>query len=107
MHIADLERGNLGANGVLAAAAIAVGAAHPQDEKNRPYRGCISATDRPTKRFHESLNQASVWKCGAVCIENNQYGISTSSNKAELTIYPCASGIRIPENRSTQRAVLV
>jgi len=78
MHIADLDLGMLGANGIVGAGLpIAVGAAFASK-----YRGggevCLSffgdgATNQGT--FHEALNLAAVLKLPAIFIcENNLYG---------------------------------
>ncbi len=80
MHIADLKKGNLGANAIVGGGIpIAVGGALAQS-----YLG----TDRVTVSFfgdgaanqgtfHESLNLASVWKLPVIFIcENNQFAIS-------------------------------
>lgn len=80
MHIADADKGILGANGIVGAGHnISVGAG-----LSAKYRGtdqvCIcffgdGSTNQGT--FHESLNLASVWKLPVVFVcENNLYGIS-------------------------------
>lgn len=85
MHIADANKGILGANGIVGAGHnIAVGAG-----LSAQYRGtdqvCVcffgdASTNQGT--FHESLNMASVWKLPVVFVcENNFYGISMSQNR--------------------------
>ena len=85
MHIADLENGNLGANGIVGGGhGIAVGAAYTQKVKNtRKIVVCFfgdGATNEGS--FHEALNLASVWKVPVIFYSiNNGYGISTSIKK--------------------------
>ena len=81
MHIADMSRGMLGTNGVVAASVpLAVGAA---------LTSSIQGTGRVAVAFfgdgganqgvlHESMNLASVWKLPVIFVcENNQYAEST------------------------------
>ncbi|MCX6089101.1 MAG: thiamine pyrophosphate-dependent dehydrogenase E1 component subunit alpha [Candidatus Atribacteria bacterium] len=81
MHIADLDLGVLGANGIVGGGIpIAVGAALALDYKNtKKVVACFfgdGATS--TGAFHEALNLASVWKLPIIFIcENNLYAIST------------------------------
>jgi pyruvate dehydrogenase E1 component alpha subunit len=83
MHIMALDKGILGANGIVGAGIpIATGAAY-----SAKYRGtnqvAISffgdgASNEGT--FHESLNMASAWKLPVIyVIENNLYGISVDT----------------------------
>jgi len=82
MHIADLGRGNLGANGVVGGGIpLAVGAALTTKMKkiDRIVVGFFGdgATNQGT--FHESLNLASIWKLPVLFVcEDNKYGISMS-----------------------------
>jgi pyruvate dehydrogenase E1 component alpha subunit len=82
MHIADREKGILGANGIVGAGHnIAAGAG-----LSAQYRGtdqvcaCFfgdGSTNQGT--FHESMNLASIWKLPVIFVcENNYYGISMS-----------------------------
>lgn len=82
MHIADRDKGILGANGIVGAGHnIAVGAG-----LSAQYRGtdqvCVcffgdASTNQGT--FHESLNMAAIWKLPIIFVcENNNYGISMS-----------------------------
>lgn len=80
MHIADFEKGNLGANAIVGGGyPIATGAAlgikmQNQDRVVVCWSG-DSATNEGT--FHEALNLASVWKLPVLfVVENNGYGIS-------------------------------
>jgi len=85
MHIADADRGILGANGIVGAGHnIAVGAG-----LSAKYRGtdqvCVcffgdGSTNQGT--FHESLNLASIWKLPVIFVcENNLYGISMHQSR--------------------------
>lgn len=85
MHIADREKGILGANGIVGAGHdIAVGAG-----LSVLYRGtdqvcaCFfgdGSTNQGT--FHEALNMASIWKLPIIFVcENNNYGISMSQSR--------------------------
>lgn len=85
MHIADIEAGNLGANGVVGGGIpIATGAALALHMQNRPQVVLCFFGDGATSEgsFHESLNLASVWKLPVVFVcENNQYGMSGPAHK--------------------------
>lgn len=80
MHIADLEKGNLGANAVVAGGVpIAVGAALASKMRGDSRVAVAFFGDSATNQgvFHESLNLASVWKLPVIFVcENNGYGIS-------------------------------
>ena len=81
MHIADIESGNLGANGVVGGGhSIAVGAALTQQYKKTGKIVLCFFGDGASNEgsFHESLNLASVWKLPVIFYcENNLYGMST------------------------------
>lgn len=80
MHIAELENGNLGANGIVGGGyPIAVGAALTSRLKKDGKVTLCYAGDGSTNEgsFHESLNMASIWDLPVVFfIENNKYGMS-------------------------------
>jgi len=82
MHIADLDKGNLGANGIVGGGIpLAVGAALTSKMKQKGYVVLCFFGDGATNEgsFHESLNLASIWKLPVVFFcENNQYGMSGS-----------------------------
>ena len=82
MHIADLSRGNLGANGVVGGGIpLAVGAALTLKMKKRNNIVVCFFGDGATNEgsFHEAVNLASVWKLPVLFVcENNKYGMSTS-----------------------------
>lgn len=80
MHIADFEKGNLGANAIVGGGIpIATGAAlavklRRSDQVAVSFFGDGAANEGT---FHESLNLAGVWKLPVVFVcENNGYGIS-------------------------------
>ena len=86
MHIADLTRGNLGANGIVGGGIpIAVGAAltlklRKQDQVVISFFGDGAINEGS---FHESVNLASVWDLPVLFVcEDNQYGMSMSRHKS-------------------------
>ncbi|HJF30455.1 MAG TPA: thiamine pyrophosphate-dependent dehydrogenase E1 component subunit alpha [Sporosarcina psychrophila] len=82
MHIADLDVGNLGANGIVAAGLpLGTGAALTSKMKELGYVVLCFFGDGSTNEgaFHESLNLASIWDLPIVFFcENNLYGMSGS-----------------------------
>lgn len=82
MHIADVEKGNLGANGIVGGGIpIAVGAALTSKMKDQGYVVLCFFGDGASNEgsFHEAINLASIWKLPVVFFcENNQYGMSGS-----------------------------
>lgn len=82
MHIADLEKGNLGANGIVGGGIpIATGAALTSKMKNLGYVVLCYFGDGASNEgsFHESVNLAAIWDLPVVFIcENNLYGMSGS-----------------------------
>jgi len=101
MHIADVEKGNLGATGIVGGnIPVATGAGLAQK---------LLGTDRVvlcffgdgasnTGNFHESLNLAALWNLPVVYIvENNLYGMSVPVEKAaaklDIADRACAYGI--------------
>ncbi len=86
MHIADVEKGNLGANGIVAGGIpIAVGAALTSKRlKTGKVVLCFFGDGANNEgAFHESLNMASVWKLPVIFVcENNKYGMSTSIERS-------------------------
>jgi len=81
MHIADLDRGMLGANGIVGAGIpLAVGAALTAATKKTGGVSVAFFGDGATNQgqFHEALNIAACWKLPAVfVVENNLYGEAT------------------------------
>lgn len=86
MHIADLERGNLGANGVVGGGhCISVGAALTLKMKKKNNVVVCFFGDGAANEgsFHEGLNLASVWKLPVIYFcENNLYGMSVPTSKS-------------------------
>lgn len=86
MHIADVEAGNLGANGVVGGGhGIAVGAALTQKiRKTGKIVLCFFGDGAANEgSFHEAMNLASVWTLPVIFFcENNQYGMSCHLSKA-------------------------
>ncbi|MDD3395334.1 MAG: thiamine pyrophosphate-dependent dehydrogenase E1 component subunit alpha [Clostridia bacterium] len=82
MHIADRDKGILGANGIVGAGHnIAVGAGLSAQLRETDQVCVCFFGDASTNQgtFHESLNLASIWKLPIVFVcENNNYGISMS-----------------------------
>lgn len=80
MHIADVEQGNLGANGIVGGGIpLAVGSALTAHMKKQDYVTLCFFGDGALNEgsFHEALNLASIWNLPIVFIcENNQYGMS-------------------------------
>ncbi|MBP2099809.1 thiamine pyrophosphate-dependent dehydrogenase E1 component subunit alpha [Enterococcus rivorum] len=82
MHIADLDTGNLGANGIVGGGyPIATGAGLTSKMKKLDRVALAYGGDGSTNEgsFHESLNLAAIWDLPVIFfIENNQYGMSGS-----------------------------
>ena len=102
MHIADLEVGNLGANGIVGAGLpISVGAGLSIKYRETD-QVCVcffgdAATNQGT--FHESLNFAAAFKLPVIFVcENNIYGLSTIYEKVSSTpnVADKAKGYKIP-----------
>ncbi|WP_245187065.1 thiamine pyrophosphate-dependent dehydrogenase E1 component subunit alpha [Enterococcus larvae] len=82
MHIADLDVGNLGSNGIVGGNfPIAAGAALSAQMNHTDQVVLCYAGDGATNEgsFHEALNLASIWQLPVIyLIENNQYGMSSA-----------------------------
>ena len=75
MHIADVEKGNLGANGIVGGGIpIAVGAALAAKRLGtKAVTVCFFGDGANNEgAFHEALNIASVWKLPVVCMRKQQ-----------------------------------
>lgn len=85
MHIADLDVGNLGSNGIVGGNfPIAAGAALSAKMNHTEQVVLCYAGDGATNEgsFHEALNLASIWQLPVVyLIENNQYGMSSAIDR--------------------------
>lgn len=86
MHIADLDGGNLGANGIVGGGlpiSVGVGMSIKMQKHDRVcvvYFGDGAANEGA---FHEALNMASIWKLPVVFVcENNKYGMSMDVARA-------------------------
>ena len=81
MHIADLDGGNLGANGIVGGGmGMAIGAALTQKLKNTGKIVVCFFGDGACNEgtFHETLNMASIWKLPVIFYSiKSMYGIST------------------------------
>lgn len=86
MHIADVEGGNLGANGIVGGGLpIAVGAALAIKKQKRDDVAVCFFGDGASNEgaFHEALNMAAVWKLPVIFVcENNKYGMSVSTERS-------------------------
>ncbi len=86
MHIADVSRGNLGANGIVGGGLpIAVGAALAmKQQRKRDAVVCFFGDGASNEgAFHEALNMAALWRLPVVFVcENNKYGMSTSTERS-------------------------
>lgn len=85
MHIADVEQGMLGANGIVGAGPpMATGAALTIDYQDREQvaLGFLGDGAVAQGQVHEAINMASTWDLPAIfLIENNQYGEATPVEK--------------------------
>ncbi|MGI6074031.1 MAG: thiamine pyrophosphate-dependent dehydrogenase E1 component subunit alpha [Fermentimonas sp.] len=101
MHIADLDGGNLGANGIVGGGmGMAIGAALTQKMKKTDKIVVCFFGDGACNEgtFHETLNLASIWKLPVIFYSiNNMYGISTPIKSVINVDYnyqrACAYGI--------------
>lgn len=102
MHLADIEKGNYGTNGIVGGGlALAVGAALTQKKKKTGHFVVAILGDGATNEgsFHESLNMAATWHLPVIFyIINNRYGISMNIRNATNTehLYTRASAYDIP-----------
>ena len=102
MHIADMSKGMLGTNGIVAASIpLAVGAALTSKLQNLGRVAVAFFGDGGANQgiLHESMNLASVWKLPVIfCCENNQYAESTSVEYALSTAHVAdrAAGYNMP-----------
>jgi 2-oxoisovalerate dehydrogenase E1 component len=101
MHIADVERGNLGATGIVGGnIPVATGAALAvkMQETDKVVLCFFGDGASNTGNFHESLNLASTWCLPVVyVVENNLYGMSVPFAKAsklpDVASRVCAYGM--------------
>jgi pyruvate dehydrogenase E1 component alpha subunit len=102
MHIADLTKGNLGANAIVGGGIpIAVGGALAAKMKGTGQVAVAFFGDGASNQgtFHEAINLAAVWKLPVVFVcENNEFGISVhvSESTSVKDISDRAAGYGIP-----------
>ncbi len=102
MHMADLNVGSLGANGVVSGGIpLAVGAGLSiRLRKSNQVCMCFFGDGASNEgAFHESINMAAVWKLPVIFLcENNQYGMSMSlaRGNSSANIADRAIGYGIP-----------
>ncbi len=86
MHIADIEGGNLGANGIVGSGipiAVGAGLAIKLRKENRVVLCFFGDGAANTGAFHESLNMAAIWHLPVIFLcENNLYAMSTHVSRA-------------------------
>jgi len=86
MHIADVETGNLGANGVVGGGipiAVGAGLASKLQKKGTVAVSFFGDGAMNEGAFHEAANLAAIWKLPVIFFcENNHYGMSSSTEKA-------------------------
>ena len=86
MHIADVEAGNLGANGIVAGSipiAAGAGLALKMNGSDRVVLCFFGDGAVNEGGFHEAANLAAIWKLPVVfLVENNKYGMSMDWKKA-------------------------
>ncbi|MCO8294452.1 thiamine pyrophosphate-dependent dehydrogenase E1 component subunit alpha [Tetragenococcus halophilus] len=89
MHIADIDKGMLGANGIVGGGiTLATGAGlRNQYLKTKDVAVCFFGDGASNEgSFHEGLNLASIWKLPVVFVnENNMYGEGTPHQYASST----------------------
>lgn len=86
MHIADVETGNLGANGIVGGGvpmAAGVGLSIQMQKQDRVVLVFFGDGAANEGAFHESINLASIWNLPVIYFcENNQYAMSMAIQKA-------------------------
>jgi len=86
MHIASIQIGNLGANGIVSGGLpIAVGSGLSAKMRGTDQITAVSFGDGAANEgnTHESMNMASAWKLPVLFLfENNRYAVSTHTSKS-------------------------
>lgn len=89
MHIADVEAGMLGANGIVGGSmGIACGAGWTFKRRDQDHVAVCFFGDGAVQEgiFNETLNMAAIWKLPVIFVcENNQYAMSLSVKKGFAT----------------------
>jgi len=101
MHIADVESGNLGANGIVAGGLPIATGVGLSIQIGRTGQVCVAFFGDGAANegaFHEALNLASIWRLPVVFVcENNQYAMSMpverSMNVERISQRACAYDI--------------
>lgn len=101
MHMADVDTGNLGANGIVAGGvpmAAGVGLSIQMQRQDRVILVFFGDGATNEGAFHESLNMAAIWNLPVIYFcENNQYAMSMAITRAskieKLSDRACAYGI--------------
>jgi pyruvate dehydrogenase E1 component alpha subunit len=101
MHIADVESGNLGANGIVGGGLPIATGVGLSIQMRRTGQVCVAFFGDGAANegaFHESLNLASIWRLPVVFVcENNQYAMSmpvqASMNIERISARAAAYGI--------------
>ena len=112
MHIADVSKGNLGANGIVGGStAIGVGAALSAKLQGRDSVCVVFTSDGGVMNgtFGESLNLAAAWDLPVIfVVENNQYAVSTPVQETcrEPELYRRAAGYGVDAKRVDGNHVL-
>jgi 2-oxoisovalerate dehydrogenase E1 component len=112
MHVADLELGILGANGIVGAAMpLSVGAALAIQLRGGDQVVVAFFGDGANNQgiFHESLNLATVWRLPVIFVcENNHYALSTSNRHTTAieSVAARAASYGIPGARNDGNDVL-
>lgn len=105
MHIADISRNNLGANGIVGASTpLGVGAALANQVRGSDAVTIAFSTDGASNNgtFLESLNLAAIWDLNFILIvENNQYAVSTTiaESTRETELYKRGEAIGVESHR--------
>jgi pyruvate dehydrogenase E1 component alpha subunit len=86
MHIADVERNNLGANGIVAGGipiSVGVGLSINMRKTDQVCLVIFGDGAANTGPFHEAFNMAAIWNLPVIFMcENNQYAMSMSTKRA-------------------------
>jgi acetoin:2,6-dichlorophenolindophenol oxidoreductase subunit alpha len=102
MHIADIERNNLGANGIVAGGipmSVGVGLSIKIRKTDQVCLVIFGDGATNTGPFHEALNMAAIWDLPVIFLcENNHYAMSMSVKRAFSieNLSQRASGFNVP-----------
>ncbi len=113
MHIADLSKGNLGANAIVGAnLPLGVGAALASSMKKDNKVTVVFTSDGASNNgvFAESMNLAAIWDLPLILVvENNQYAVSTpiSESARESNLYKRGEALGIESKQIDGNDVLL